>query len=40
MTDISDLSNNQDNFIQLLADYINISNSNSNPVPLSNNYCF
>ncbi|MAT48771.1 MAG: hypothetical protein CMA27_02950 [Euryarchaeota archaeon] len=38
MTDISDLSNNQDNFIQLLADYINITNSNSNPLPLSNNY--
>ena len=33
MTDISDLSNN---FIQLLTNYINISNSNSSP--LSNNY--
>ena len=35
---ISDLSNNQSDFVQLLIDYINVSNRNYQNIPLSNNY--
>jgi hypothetical protein len=38
LSNMSDISNNQNNFVQLLADYINISNRNFESFPLSNNY--
>tara|TARA_X000000368_G_scaffold375763_1_gene328397 strand:- start:1803 stop:2636 length:834 start_codon:yes stop_codon:yes gene_type:complete len=37
-SDMSDLSNNHNNFVQLLVDYINVSNRNSESFPLHNNY--